>query len=46
VANYHPEGRAAVNALELKYLLTGTKVKMPETLIQRYPGMRDFVEVS
>jgi uncharacterized protein YecE (DUF72 family) len=44
VANNHPEGRAAVNALELKSLLTRTKVKMPETLIHKYPEARDFAE--
>ena len=32
-ANSHPQGRAAVNALGLKSLLTRTKVTVPETLI-------------
>jgi uncharacterized protein YecE (DUF72 family) len=36
VANNHFEGKAAVNALQLKHLLTGTAVPVPETLLKRY----------
>jgi len=37
ITNNHPNGQAAVNALELKNMLTGQKVKAPEVLVKRYP---------
>jgi len=46
IANNHPDGKAAVNALELKSMLTGKKVKSPETLTLSYPQIRDFVEAD
>ena len=36
VANNHFEGKAAVNALQLKHLLSGRTVPVPETLLKRY----------
>ena len=36
VANNHFEGKAAVNALQLKSMLHGGQVKVPETLAQHY----------
>ena len=36
VTNNHFEGRAAVNALQLKHMLTGEAVAVPDTLRQRY----------
>jgi uncharacterized protein YecE (DUF72 family) len=36
VANNHFEGKAAVNALQLKSMLTNTPVKVPPTLQSRY----------
>jgi len=36
VTNNHFEGRAAVNALQLKHMLTGEAVAVPDTLLQRY----------
>jgi uncharacterized protein YecE (DUF72 family) len=36
VANNHFEGKAAVNALQLKSMLSGKTVTVPETLAQRY----------
>ena len=36
VTNNHFEGKAAVNALQLKGMLQGGPVKVPETLSQRY----------
>jgi uncharacterized protein YecE (DUF72 family) len=36
VANNHFEGKAAVNALQLKSMLQGGPVKVPEILAQRY----------
>lgn len=44
VTNNHPNGKAAVNALEIKHLLTGEKVKGPEVLVEKYPDIRDFVD--
>src|SRR5579884_2223713 len=37
VTNNHYKGQAAVNALELKNMLSGTKVKIPEPLVEHYP---------
>ena len=36
ITNNHFEGRAAVNALQLKHMLTGEAVAVPDTLLQRY----------
>jgi uncharacterized protein YecE (DUF72 family) len=36
VANNHFEGKAAVNALQLKHMLTGRAVPVPDTLLKRY----------
>jgi len=36
IANNHFEGKAAVNALQLKHMLTGRSVRVPETLLKRY----------
>jgi uncharacterized protein YecE (DUF72 family) len=38
IANNHYKGQAAVNALELKSMLSGKKVKAPKTLIEAYPA--------
>src|SRR5215467_5328284 len=38
ITNNHYLGQAAVNALELKSMLSGKKVKAPHTLVERYPG--------
>jgi hypothetical protein len=35
-----------VNALELKYLLGGQKVKAPEILLRHYPELRAMVEAA
>jgi len=43
VANNHPKGQAAVNALELKSMLSGKKVQAPESLVEKYPQLRDKV---
>ena len=37
ITNNHPDGKAAVNALEIKNLLDHTKVKAPQLLVNRYP---------
>ncbi|MGZ4787573.1 MAG: DUF72 domain-containing protein [Terriglobales bacterium] len=39
VANNHFEGKAPANALELRSMLSGNKVKVPPTLVQAYPQL-------
>lgn len=46
VANNHFEGKAAVNGLQLKHMLTGRKVKAPATLVERYPELREIAEIG
>lgn len=36
IANNHFEGKAAVNALQLKHMVSGQPVRVPETLVARY----------
>jgi uncharacterized protein YecE (DUF72 family) len=38
ITNNHYLGQAAVNALELKNMLSGRKVKTPQTLVEHYPN--------
>ena len=38
MANNHYKGQAAVNALELKSMLSGEKVRAPRTLVEAYPN--------
>jgi uncharacterized protein YecE (DUF72 family) len=44
ITNNHYKGQAAVNALELKSMLSATKVKAPETLVRTYEDLKDFVQ--
>lgn len=44
ITNNHYKGQAAVNALELKEMLKGKKVKAPGILMQHYPELREFAE--
>jgi uncharacterized protein YecE (DUF72 family) len=44
ITNNHYKGQAAVNALELKSMLSGTKVKAPESLVQAYKDLKGFVK--
>lgn len=46
IANNHFEGKAAVNGLQLKHILTGRKVKAPETLVERYPELKEIAEAG
>jgi uncharacterized protein YecE (DUF72 family) len=39
VANNHFQGKAVVNALQMKHLLTGRPQKVPELLLKRYPEL-------
>ncbi len=41
VANNHFEGKAAVNALQLKAMMRGQRVKVPETLARKYPQLEN-----
>ncbi|HET8668291.1 MAG TPA: DUF72 domain-containing protein [Terriglobales bacterium] len=43
VANNHFQGKAAVNALELKYMITRKPVKAPDVLVSRYPELESIV---
>lgn len=42
ITNNHPDGKAVVSALELKHMLTGSKVKAPETLVAHFPQLKEF----
>lgn len=44
ITNNHYKGQAAVNALELKSMLSGRKVKAPESLVKHYGELKNFVE--
>jgi len=44
ITNNHYEGRAGVNALELKSMLTGKRVKAPPALIDTYPELKKFAD--
>jgi uncharacterized protein YecE (DUF72 family) len=42
IANNHFQGKAPANALELKAALEGSKVRVPECLVDAYPRLRDI----
>ena len=42
VANNHFEAKAGVNALELKYMLSGRRVLAPEALLAHYPELKSI----
>ncbi len=45
ITNNHYKGQAAVNALELKHMLSGKKVKAPKPLVEHYPEqLREITE--
>jgi uncharacterized protein YecE (DUF72 family) len=46
VANNHFEGKAAVNGLQLKHLISGRKVKAPATLVEHYTELREISEIA
>ncbi len=46
VANNHFQGKAAVNALQLKSMLGGRKVRVPEVLRRRYPQLESVAEAD
>jgi uncharacterized protein YecE (DUF72 family) len=44
VANNHFEAKAAVNALELKHMLTRRRVLAPEPLLTHYPALKSIAD--
>lgn len=46
VANNHFEGKAAANALQLKSMISGERVRAPESLIRKYPDLAEVADVS
>jgi uncharacterized protein YecE (DUF72 family) len=46
IANNHFQAKAAVNALELRHLLGGKKVRAPEILVKNYPELKRIVEIE
>src|SRR6266481_1751598 len=44
ITNNHYQGRAGVNALELKAMLGGTRVKAPPGLLENYPELKKFAD--
>ncbi len=44
VANNHFEGKAAVNALQLKSMIAGRPVQAPEVLVRHYPELEKIME--
>lgn len=44
VANNHFEAKAAVNALQLKHMLTGRRVIAPEPLLAHYPQLKTIAD--
>jgi uncharacterized protein YecE (DUF72 family) len=44
VANNHFEAKAGVNALQLKYMLSGRRVVATEALLERYPQLKAIAD--
>ena len=44
VTNNHFEGKAGVNALQLKHMLSGKRVKATETLLTHYPELKSIAD--
>jgi len=44
VANNHFEAKAGVNALQLRHMLTGERVKAPGSLIEHYPELSKIAD--
>jgi uncharacterized protein YecE (DUF72 family) len=44
VANNHFEAKGAVNALQLKHMLTGQRTRAPEVLLERYSQLRPIAD--
>jgi uncharacterized protein YecE (DUF72 family) len=46
IANNHYQAKAPVNALELRHLLEGKRVRAPETLVKHYPELKPISETE
>jgi uncharacterized protein YecE (DUF72 family) len=46
IANNHYNAKAPVNALELRHMLEGKKVRAPETLVRSYPELKAISEIE
>ena len=46
IANNHYQAKAPVNALELRHLLEGKKVRTPEALVKHYPELKSIGEAE
>ena len=44
VANNHFQGKAGVNALQLKHMITGERVMAPEPLLKHYPELKGIAD--
>jgi len=44
ITNNHYQGRAGANALELKSMLSGQRVKAPPDLLETYPQLKKFAD--
>ncbi|HEV2729483.1 MAG TPA: DUF72 domain-containing protein [Terriglobales bacterium] len=44
VANNHFEAKSGVNALQIKYMVTGTRVHAPEPLLTHYPDLKRIAD--
>src|SRR5581483_7004255 len=44
VANNHFEAKSGVNALQLKHMLSGSRVLAPEPLLEHYPGLKAIAD--
>jgi uncharacterized protein YecE (DUF72 family) len=44
VANNHFEAKAGVNALQMKHMLSGQRVKSTETLLKHYPELKNIAD--
>ncbi|HYA26257.1 MAG TPA: DUF72 domain-containing protein [Terriglobales bacterium] len=45
IANNHFEAKGAVNALQLRHMLTGQRQKAPEPLLKHYPELKDIANL-
>jgi uncharacterized protein YecE (DUF72 family) len=44
VTNNSPGAKSVVSGLQLKYLMTGTRVSAPESLLRQFPVLRDMAD--
>lgn len=44
ITNNHPAGKGVANALQIKAMLTGKKVVVPESLVKSYPFLKDYAQ--